>query len=115
MLQRITLSRTVRTLLLWGSLAVWLPPLGAQFPDANAKVLIESGQVSILQDGYQVPVYAGTTVIKPHTVIVSGPDGYAKLQTSDGSTFEVFPNAKVTFRDNYPSFTDYIQVWMGRI
>lgn len=114
MLQRLTLSRTVRFLLLAGCLVVWLPPLSAQF-DPTAKVLVENGQVSILQDGYQVPVYAGKTVIKPHTVIVSGPDGYAKLQTSDGSTFEVFPNAKVTFRDNYPSITDFIQVWMGRI
>ena len=114
MLQRRKLSRTVRHLLLAGTLLVWLPPAGAQF-DPNAKVLIESGQVSILQGGYQVPVFANQTVIRPRSVIVSGPDGYAKLETSDGSTFEVFPNAKVTFRDNYPTLGDLIQVWMGRI
>ncbi len=96
------------------SLVVWLPPLNAQFGDAAAKVVVQTGQVSILQDGYQVPLWVGNPV-KPKQVIVTGPDGYAKLQTSDGSTLEVFPNAKVTFRDNYPSWTDYVQVWIGRI
>jgi FecR protein len=113
MLQGLTHSRTIRTALLAGSLAVWLPPLGAQF-DASAKVLVQNGQVSILKDGYQVPVFVGDP-IRPRSVIVSGPDGYAKLQTSDGSTFEVFPNAKVTFREDYPNFGDLIQVLMGKI
>jgi hypothetical protein len=114
MSQRRTLSRSVRILALAGSLGVWLTPLGAQF-DPNAKVLAESGQVSVLQDGYQTPVFVGTTVIKPRQVIVTGPDGYVKLQTSDGSTFEVFPNAKITFRDSYPNVGDLIQVFMGKI
>jgi len=114
MFQRSTLSRSIRSLLVAGSVLVWLPTLGAQF-DPNAKVLIETGQVSILQDGYQIPVFANKTEIHPRQVIVTGPDGYAKLQTSDGSTFEVFSNARVTFRDGYPTVLDLLQVFMGKI
>jgi hypothetical protein len=114
MLQRFTVSPKVRTLLLAASLVVWLQPLNAQLGSAAAKVLVQTGQVSLLQEGYQIPLSVGSKV-NPKQVIVTGQDGYAKLQTDDGSTFEVFPNAKVTFRDNYPSWTDYIQVWMGRI
>jgi len=33
-------------------------------------------------------------------IIVTGADSYAQFQVSDGSTFEVFSNAKVVFRDN---------------
>jgi len=77
-------------------------------------VMVEMGQVSILKDGYQVPLCADSTV-NVKSVIVTGPDGYAKLQTEDGSTFEVYPLGRYTFRENYPSFTDYVQVWMGKI
>jgi hypothetical protein len=117
MVQRFTLTRTVRTLFLAASLVVWLPTLNAQFSNAAAKVLVQTGQVSLLQDGYQVPlsVMPPHNIVNPKQVIITGSDGYAKFETCDGSTFEVFQNAKVTFRDNYPSWTDYVQVWIGRI
>jgi FecR protein len=117
MLQRFTLSLTVRMLPLAAAVAVCLTPLHAQFGSPAAKVLVEMGQVSILKDGYQVPLFVDRepNQVNPKQVIVTGPDGYAKFQTSDGSTFEIFPNARITFRDNYPNWTDYIQVWMGRI
>jgi hypothetical protein len=117
MYQRFTLMRAVRLLPLAAGLGVWQPLLHAQFGDAAAKVLVEMGQVSVLKDGYQVPLWVDKEPNKvyPKQVIITGPDGYAKLQTSDGSTFEVFPSAKVTFRDDYPSWTDYVQVWIGKI
>lgn len=117
MLQRFTVSRAVRRLLVAASLTVCLAPLHAQFKiksPAAATVVVETGQVSIVQDGYQVPLSVGSFV-NPKGVIMTGPDGYARLETSDGSAFEVFQNAKVTFRDSYPSWMDYVQVWMGRI
>ncbi len=61
-----------------------------------------------------MPLCVGSPV-NPKAVIVTGPDGYAKLQSEDGSTVEVFPSARVTFRADYPSWSDYVQVFMGRI
>ena len=117
MFQRFTLPRAGRLLSVAATLGVWLTPLHAQFGSPAAKVLVEIGQVSILKDGYQIPLFVDRepNQVNPKQVIITGPDGYAKFQTSDGSTFEVFPNARLTFRDNYPCWTDYIQVWMGRI
>jgi hypothetical protein len=48
-------------------------------------------------------------------VIVTGPDGYAAFEVSDGSTFEVFANSQVTFRANPGSLSDLADVWLGRI
>ena len=36
--------------------------------------------------------------VKVQETIVTGKDGHALFQVTDGSTFEVFPNAKVIFR-----------------
>src|SRR5438046_4906707 len=33
-------------------------------------------------------------------IIVTGAEGYAVFQVADGSTFEVFQNSRVVFRDN---------------
>jgi len=88
-------------------------PLAAE--DSNAAVaLIVQGQVSSLRDGSQQAIFAGDQV-RPRQMVVTGTDGYALFRVADGSTFEVFPNAKVTFRDNYPSWTDLVQLWLGRI
>jgi hypothetical protein len=48
-------------------------------------------------------------------VIVTGSDGYAVFQVSDGSTFEVFPNSRVTFRANPANLKDILDVWLGRV
>ena len=52
--------------------------------------------------------------VKQQQVIKTGPDGYAKFQVSDGSTFEVFPNSEVTFRKTY-GIGDLLNVWMGKV
>ena len=53
-------------------------------------------------------------VVSPKQIIITGPDGYAKFQIADGSTFEVFPKARVTFRASF-SWTELVEVWLGRI
>ena len=93
MLQRFTLSRNVRMLLVAAALVVCLAPLGGQ-DVYNATVIEQVGQVSIQDAGYLKALSVGSPVRQQQT-IVTGPDGYAKFRVSDGSTFEVFNNAQV--------------------
>jgi ferric-dicitrate binding protein FerR (iron transport regulator) len=48
-------------------------------------------------------------------VIISGPDGFAVLQVADGSTFEIFPNSRVIFRNNPGNWKDLLDVLLGRV
>jgi len=83
-------------------------------PEGAARVTALTGQVSVLRDSVPWALNAGDTV-KVQQVIVSGPDGFAVLQVSDGSTFEVYPNSRVTFRNNPASWRDLLDVWLGRV
>jgi hypothetical protein len=115
MLQRFTLSRTVRTLLIAAVLAVCLAPLPAQ--DTKATVLNLIGRVSVMTDArgyYEQPLSQGMSV-RPQQLIVTGPDGYAQFQVSDGSTFEVFSNARVMFRPTLGNWKDLLNVVLGRV
>jgi hypothetical protein len=71
------------------------------------------GQVSVMKDSTPWALNIGDT-IRPKQMIQTGPDGYALFQVNDGSTFEVFPNSKVTFRNNM-SWEDLVDLWIGRI
>src|ERR1035438_2739030 len=119
MLRRLTFARTLHTLLIAAALVVSLHSLGAQcvLPADNtgALVLVQSGDVSLLADraGYRATI-APCGIVKQQQVIKTGPDGYAKFQVSDGSTFEVFPNSEVTFRKTY-GIGDLLNVWMGKV
>lgn len=93
-------------------LAVSVMPLSAQ--EAAARVLEMSGRVSILRDNVEWALNVGNTV-QPRQFVITGPDGYAKFQLSDGSTFEVFQDSKVVFRANPPSWGDLLDVWIGRV
>src|ERR1700687_618127 len=46
---------------------------------------------------------------------MTGADGHAIFQVSDGSTFEVFPNSRVLFRKNPPNWKDFLDVLVGRV
>ena len=59
-------------------------------------------------------VLAPCGVVKQGQIIKTGPDGYAKFQVSDGSTFEVFQDTEVTFRKSF-SIGDLLNVWMGKV
>jgi hypothetical protein len=112
MIRRMTLSGMVRPLLVAAALVVSLAPLQAQ--DTAAKALVITGDVSVLRDGNPWALFEGNTV-RPQQIVKTGPDGYARFQVSDGSTFEVFPNSQVTFRAVQGSLKDLLDVWIGRV
>src|SRR5690348_3478657 len=113
MLRRFTMTRTVQTLLSAAALAVCLGPLHAQ--DSSARVMEMVGQVSIMNGGYQVALNFGDTV-RPQQMIITGRDGYARFQVlSDKSTFEVFPNSRVMFRQTSGNWRDLLNVYLGRV
>ena len=90
---------------------LFLPGLYAQ---PAAKVIYETGQVSVLKDGYPIALEIGKTIQVKQT-IVTGPDGYARFQLTDNTIWEVFSNSKVVFHDNFPSWTDWLFVQIGRV
>jgi hypothetical protein len=83
-------------------------------PDAAAKVVTMTGQVSVLRDSEPWALNVGD-LIQAQQVILTGPDGYAKFQTSDTSTFEVYPNSQVIFRKNPGSLRDLLDLFIGRV
>lgn len=115
MFLRLTLSPTVRTLLIAAAVCVCLAPLRAQ--DTKATVLARVGQVSVMTDprGYDVQPLSQGMAVKPQQLIVTGPDGYAQFQVSDGSTFEVFSNARVVFRPSLGNWKDLLNIVLGRV
>ena len=120
MLQRFTLMRSVQTLLLAVTLAVFLAPLRAQeLKDIGgaAKAITLVGDVSYLKDGpgsYKWALSQGQT-IQQKWIIKTGRDGYALFQVCDGSTFEVFAESEVTFRQDSGDWTHLLNVWIGHV
>ena len=112
MLSRGSLAFAVAAVVLPVCSAQWLPSLSSA--PAAAKVVARQGQVSLVKDGILWALDAGDAV-QVHQVIVTGSDGYAAFEVSDGSTFEIFPNSQVTFRANPGNFRDLIDVWVGKI
>jgi hypothetical protein len=114
MLRRSTLMRTVRTLPGVLAVVVCLFPLQAQ--DPNATLIEMTGAVSVTggPGGYQTALFQGG-VVKQQQMIVTGKDGYARFQVSDGSQFEVFPNSRVVFRKNLGNWKELLEIYLGRI
>ena len=82
--------------------------------EGAAKVVTLIGQVSVLRDATPWALHAGDSV-SPKQIIVTGAEGYAVFQVADGSTFEVFPNSRVVFRDNPGNWQDLLEVFLGRV
>ena len=82
--------------------------------DAAAKVVSMAGQVSVLRDSEPWALSVGD-LVQSQQVILTGPDGYAKFQTSDGSTFEVYPSSNVIFRKNPGNLRDLLDLFVGRV
>ena len=96
-------------------LAAAATPAHAQFlEDAAAAVIEAQGQVSVIRHQEEWALFAGDTV-RVGEVIVSGDDGYARLQVSDGSAFVVFPDSRVVFRKNPSNFRDLLDILIGRV
>jgi len=102
--------RSLTLLLVFFALAL---PLSAQ-KEVAAKVVSLSGQVSILRDGTTWALNAGDQV-QPQQTVVTGADSYAVFQVSDGSTFDVYPNAQVIFRNNRGDWKDLLEIMLGKV
>ncbi len=83
-------------------------------PDYNAKVIEQVGQVSAL-GGQGLQALFKDDIVKRQQTIVTGPDSYALFQVSDGSTFEVFANSKVVFREHLTNLEELLNVTIGRV
>lgn len=113
--RRLTLKWSTRALLLATAAAVSIAPLAAQ--DSSAKVVYQVGQVSIASGGYFKTLSIGDKV-SVRELIVTGPDGYAKfdvLTRGEHSSFEVFPNSKVVFRETPGNWEHLLNVFLGRV
>ena len=106
-------SRSVQCLLTAAVLGICLFHLWAD-DNGAATVVILTGQVSLLTDNGPWVLNVNDTVL-PGKVILTGPDGYAKLRVSDGSTFEVFQNSKTVFRRSAQNWSDILDVIIGRV
>ncbi len=119
-MQRGISSRLAKLSLLAAATAVVCAAQGTPFNapfNANqyaAKVVTQSGQVSVFKDTQPWALSVGDSV-HVRDLIVTGVDGHALLQVSDGSTFEVFPNSRVVFRKNPPNWRDFLDVLVGRV
>jgi hypothetical protein len=83
-------------------------------PAETAKVMHSQGQVSVMKDSVSWALNAGDTIL-PRQEIVTGADGYAKIQIPDGSVFEVFPGSRATFRSNQGNLRELLDLWIGRV
>ena len=106
------LSRTVRLLLTAALGAVCLT--AQAIPDHGARVIEQYGQLSALADHGLMALFPGDS-LKPQQIIVTGPDSYGKFQVADGSTFEVFANSKVMFRDHVSNLQEILNVLIGHV
>lgn len=80
----------------------------------SARVVLSSGRVSVSRSG-ELWVLNPGDLVKPAQEIVTGIDGYAVFELSDGSRFEVYPNSHVLFRSNRGNWADVLDVWVGRL
>jgi hypothetical protein len=83
-------------------------------PDHSAKVIVQVGQLSAFSDNGLTALSVGDS-LKPQQIVVTGADGYGQFQVADGSTFEVFANSKVMFREHVGSLDEILNVLIGHI
>jgi ferric-dicitrate binding protein FerR (iron transport regulator) len=112
MVRRLKYMRYRSVLLLAATVVVSLATLHAQDENA-ATVLVQLNRVSVVDNGYLRPLAVGDR-LRLHETIVTGPDGFARFQLSDGSTFDVYSNSRVVFRET-PGLTDLLDLFIGRI
>jgi len=91
----------------------------AQMPPSDsvkyaAKAIELTGQVSVLRDATPWALNVGD-MVQVRELIITGADGQARFQVSDGSTFDVYPNSRVVFRKNPPNWKDLLDVLVGRV
>lgn len=80
----------------------------------EAHATVVNGDVSRLRDEQPWAVTSGER-IPTRQVITTGADGYAHFEVSDGSSFDIFGNSRVVFRENAASAGDFLDVITGRV
>ena len=109
-------TRLAKVSLLSAATAVVCVAQITPFDSSNwaAKAVSVTGQVSVMKDVTPWAISVGDS-IQVRQVIVTGADGHALFQVSDGSTFEVYPNSQVIFRKNPGNWRDLIDLYLGRV
>jgi len=112
-------SRTANLSLLAATAFFVCPALYADnwFSDAaehSATAKTVQGSVSVERDMRLLALDVGDKV-KPQETIVTGRDGHALFEVSDGSTFDVYPNSKAVFRKTSGNWRDLLDVMLGRV
>ena len=79
-----------------------------------ARAVSISGQVSRARDGQPCAMSAGDRISIQQT-IMTGRDGYAHFTVGGGSSFDVFSNSRVVFRQNAANSADLLDVLAGRV
>jgi ferric-dicitrate binding protein FerR (iron transport regulator) len=75
------------------------------------------GQVSVLRDGHpDIPLDLQThKQVFAQQTVVTGPNSFAKFRLEDNSTFEVYENSTVVFKEDWPAWGHLLDVLMGRV
>ncbi len=73
-----------------------------------------TGQVTRIRDEQPWALSRGERV-PIQQVITTGADGYARFEVAGGSSFDLFSNSRVVFRQNAASAGDLLDVLSGRV
>lgn len=80
----------------------------------QARATIANGQVTRLRDDQPWAISTGDQVPVQQTVS-TGQDGYAQMKLEGGTSFEIFSNSKVMFRQNAGNPNDVMDLLAGRV
>jgi hypothetical protein len=80
----------------------------------EAHAIAVTGQVSRIRDQRPWALSAGERV-PIQQVITTGRDGYARFEVAGGSTFDIYSNSRVVFRQNAATAGDLLDVLAGRV
>jgi hypothetical protein len=92
--------------------AVYAQDPALQVYEAHATMV--TGQVTRIRDAQPWAVSSGEHVPVQQT-ITTGRDGYAHFEVGGGSSFDLFANSRVVFRENAASAGDLLDVVAGRV
>ena len=80
----------------------------------QAYVVAVSGKVTRIRDQQPWVLISGEKIPIQQSII-TGSDGYARLEVAGGASFEIFSNSHVVFRQNAASAGDLLDVLAGRV
>jgi hypothetical protein len=96
----------------FAAVGAWAQDPVLQKYEAHATVV--TGQVSRIWDERPWALSSGERVPVRQT-ITTGRDGYAHFEVAGGSSFDLFNNSRVVFRENTASVGDLLDVLAGRV